>query len=249
MSGKLYEVLAVEDELKKAANSILEETANTFRKKTDHFHGHHKTLQMFDEEKQPEADALFEHKEIVTTVPAKLDYMGNHIVRFLDVIAQKECTNQNANADLKIGDTVLNLPATVLLALERELKKIRMVYHNIPTLNPSYKWVPDADQGADVFKSEFPIKKHRTEKQVNVIPLAPATKEHKEQVTMEKVDTPTGTWTTEHWSGAVTPARKSHYLGRIDKLIRDVKKARMRANEIEVTKCDIGKTIFKYIND
>lgn len=250
--AKLHEVLAVEDDLKKIFNKILAETTRTFSKKGEHFFGHTKTLEMFDDKRQQEADALTDIKDMVTTVPAKLEYMSEHVCRFLDAVYQKEASNQNARADvvLKDGTTLIkDVPATMLLALERELRKIREVYELVPTHPPGRRWELDESKGKDVYTMVDPITAHRTEKSLKVIQLAKATKEHKEQIHAEKIDVPIGQWTSYQFTGTVTPARKSQLLDRIDALFRAVKEARMRANEVEIIVGEgIGKFLFDYIN-
>ena len=57
-----------------------------------------------------------------------------------------------------------------------------------------------------------------------------------------------GKYTKKHWSGAVTSARKSELLGRIDNLLRAVKKARQRANSTEVVSMSVGNSLFEYIS-
>ncbi len=252
MSGKLYEVLAVEEERKKTANAILQETTNTLKQKDQHFQGFHKTLQMFNEDRKEEAEAFEEHKEIVTTVNEKLQHLSSSLIKYYDVLAQKESTNQIAVADVILpGEDkalLFNMPATVLLAMERELKKVRECYLQIPTLAPNYSWEEDESQGKDIFRLTHPVKTHKTEKKLEVITLSEATDKHKAQVTTEKIDKPVGQYITNHWSGTIKPSRKSLLLSRIDELIIAVKEARMRANEAIVNKIAIGEKIFEYIN-
>ncbi len=137
--GKLHELLAVETDLKGTFKRIVEEGIVTFSKKPDHFIGQHKKLEMFDESKQNEN--LEEHKELVTTVKDKLDYIQEHVVRYLDVLIQKEKTNQEATDALVVDGKILiaDVPATCLLNLETELKTIRSYYEAIPTLAPGVK--------------------------------------------------------------------------------------------------------------
>lgn len=249
--GKLYEVLAVEEDLKKTANAVINEASTTFQKKDAHFMGHIKTLTMFDEARQAEADALSETKEVVTTVPEKIEYVCGHIIKHFNAMGQKEEANQRAKANvvLENGDVILeDVPATTLLALERELKKAFEMYQHIPTTAPNVQWLRNDDVRKNTFRASEPIKAHRTEKQLQIVELSPATKEHKAQVHAEKVDRPVGQWVTEMFSGAVSPSRKSEYLDKISGLLRSIKEARMRANEVEVKQIDIGAKLFNYIN-
>lgn len=82
-----------------------------------------------------------EHKEMVTTVHDKLDYMLNqHIVPYLDAVLQKERANQDAKADIVVDGIVLakDVPATFLLGLEEKLKRVHEVLDKIPTLAPPH---------------------------------------------------------------------------------------------------------------
>jgi hypothetical protein len=248
--GQLHEVLAVESNLKNAAKKIGEEAIHTFSKKPDHFIGVHKTLHMFDDKRSNEEAAQEQRRELVTTVDNKLDYVVGSLVEALDAVAQKEATNQWANADVVVdGNTILSdIPATLLLALEKELVVYRNIYNSIPTLQPGVKWEEAPDLGGGIFQTAKPEIRAKTEKMRLHKELSKATKEHKAQIETWTEDRPVGQYETTHTCGMITPARKSVLLGRIDKLIRAVKQARTRANKKEVTDVHIGKDIFDYIN-
>lgn len=248
--GQLHEVLAVENELKNIAKKIIEEGINTFSKKPDHFIGVQKTLKMFDDARSKEEASAAQSRAMVTTVNDKLDFINNSIIKALDATAQKEFTNQLAKADIVLDGTTVatNIPATFLLTLEKELISYRNLYASIPTLQPGIKWIHSPDAGENIYVTDKPDTKSRTEKthQHNII--APATKEHKAQVHEWTEDRPVGNYETIQACGMVTPARKSIMIGRIDNLIQAVKKARARANKEEIVDVHIGKNIFDYIN-
>lgn len=248
--GQLHEVLAVESNLKSAAKKIGEETIHTFSKKPDHFIGVHKTLHMFDDGRCNEEASQEQTRELVTTVGKKLDYTIGSLIEALDATAQKEKTNQWANADVVVdGEIILfDIPATLLLTLEKELVGYRSIYDSIPTLSPGIKWEEAPDLGEDIFRTAKPEIRAKTEKTRLHKELSKATKEHKAQIETWTEDGIVGQYETNHTCGMITPARKSVLLSRIDKLIRAVKQARTRANKKEVTDAHIGKDIFKYIN-
>jgi hypothetical protein len=77
--------------------------------------------------------------------------------------------------------------------------------------------------------------------------LYDATEEHPAQLETWSEDIPIGKFTETLWSGMLSPAEKSAKLGRIDKLLRAVKKARQRANAVDVVDVTIGKELFNYI--
>lgn len=243
----LHELLAVEGDLDGAHKKILEETKITFTKRSDHFMGQHRKLEMFVDDgiNYPE-----EHKAIDTTVQAKLDHMKKTEVRYFDAMLQKEATNQAATADLVVDGVVIGagLPATFLLGMETRLKHLRAAYEVIPTLQPGVEWVLDESQGAGVYKTDKPAEKLKTETVIEAVVLYEATKEHPAQIKEVSNVKNVGKYVQTIWSGMITPAEKSALLGRIDKLIRAFKQARQRANTTEVVKRSIGAELFAFID-
>lgn len=248
MVAKLHEVLAVEGDLEATAKKVMEEAVNTFTKKPDHFMEQHRSLTMFDDNRAQENTD--EHKALVTTVGEKLGYVRRSVTKYLDTFARKEATNQTASADLVVdGETLASdIPATMLLGLESKLKTLRGMYDAIPTLQPGVHWEIDADRGQDIYVGVDPEVRMRTEKQVQHKVLYEATKEHPAQLERWNADVPVGKITLRSWSGMLSPADKSHLLGRIDTLLRGVKKARQRANTAEVVSRPIGDVLFDYIH-
>lgn len=248
---KLHEVLAVDSDLAEAAKRFAVDAITTFSKKTDHFVGTTKRLEMFDENRKKEEAGLGETKELVTTVQERLDYVADHIIRHLDCLAQKESTNQAAVADVVMGGGEIlmkEMPATLLLSLENKLAMFRKMYESAPTLAPGLEWVEDLAQREGVYVSKHDIVRHKTEQTFISKILVQPTKEHPAQIEKWTQQVPVGNFTTTQWSGMISPARKSTLLSRIDKLLRAIKKARMRANSTEVVSKPIGKVIFDYIH-
>ncbi len=243
----LHALLAVEGDLEGAHKKILEETKVTFTKKSDHFMGQYRKLEMFVDDgiKYPE-----QYKKLDTTVQKKLDYMMTTEIRYFDALLAKESTNQEAKADLIVdGKTIAtDLPATFLLGMENRLKHLRAVYDVIPTLQPGITWELDEAQGEGVYKIKYPEEKLKTETIIEPIVLYEATKEHPAQIKEVSKTHNVGKYVTIHWSGMISPAEKSVLLERIDKLIRAFKQARQRANTTEVKQREIGKILFSYIN-
>lgn len=247
MGPKLHEVLAVEPSLEKTANRLMKESQHTFSKDSL-FKGFARYLEMFkDEDKRLETS---EEQKLETTVDENLDYIVPHISKWLDANLQKEKTNQVARADLDIPGVgkIEGLPATFLLGLETKLVKVRQVYEQIPTLPPGINWVEDPMERPGVYKTSIANVQFKTKKDPEFRTVAPATKEHPAQV--QKVDRTieTGKYVTTGFCGMMTPFEKAERITRIDFLLREVKKARMRANNAEVVKDRIGEKIFEYIN-
>jgi len=249
--GKLHEILAVDKELEDTARKIVTEAMVTFSKKSDLFLGHLKRLEMFSEDRKSEESAAAEQKTLTTTVDEKLDYVAESLIRHLDVVVQKEQTNQEASDDvvLRDGRVILrNLPATFLLSLENKLAWLRKMYETIPTLQPGIAWEQDPQERSGVFKARTEDVRIKGEKTVQSKILVPSTDRHPAQIEKWFEDKPIGQFVTTRWSGMVSPASKSAYLDRIDELIQAVKKARMRANAQEVEKREVGGVIMTYIN-
>lgn len=258
--SKLHEVLAVEKDLQGQANKMLGETEKLFKAGTA-FLG---SITFFDPvvvDGAGSSERVLESKEeIVTTVPERLKWTAQHVSRWLDAVLQKEATNQNAKADIVIEDDgegegqiviARDVPATMLLGLETKLTAFRAAVAAMPTLDAKRAWVPDTNGRAGTFKTENDEKVTVTKKVIEPLVLTQAVIKDgvgiPAQVKEISKDVPVGTRTKTLYSGALTADQASGILGRIDRLIRAVKKARQRANETEVVKAKIGDALFGYI--
>lgn len=250
--AKLHEILAVESGLQTTAKKVNEETTKTFGKKDEHFVGTVRTVTHFDEAEAAKLDTT-ETKEMITTVMDKLMYNAGANIRAWDAYLQKEATNQKAVANIEVDGAILaaGIPATVLLGLEKRLAELRGVYEAIPTLAPGPTWKLDTDRRKEggVYHSEYSDTTFRTRKTVKPIIMAPATEQHPAQVQAIQEDVPVAKIITQHWSGMLTSAQKSDLLGRIDKLLRNVKRARQRANSTDVVEGRLGRKLFDFIHD
>ena len=246
--AKLHEVIAVENELQAVSSKMIDECSNTFKKKVSHFLESNRVLTMFADDRQDEN--LTEFTAMVSNVTDRLSYTKKHVIKYFDLIARKEATNQNAKADIVIdGKTIAkDIPATLLLGLESRLKKVREMYENIPTLQPGQDWLLDERRGESIYITANPNEALKTEKQVTHKVLYEATKEHPAQLEKWNTDVAIGRIVTTVWSGMLSPADKANLLERTDTLIRAVKKARQRANTEKVIELNIGKALFDYIH-
>jgi len=247
MSTKLHEILAVENDLEKVATNMIDEAKVTFNKKVNLFQGQVKTAEMFDNDAPTPTPEVIKLEE---TVPSKLKYVGKAVARWLDVVLQKEKTNQIAVADLVVDGDVLAtaVPATFLLGLENKVKRLRDMYIDIPTLQPGIRWELTPDEGENIYAAADPIERFITSKQVKSTVLYEATKEHPAQIDKWTEDVKTGRYLVYPTSGMITPARKAEILDRLDRLGQAAKAARMRANSAEVKKESIGQTLMDFIN-
>jgi hypothetical protein len=245
----LHELLAVEGDLAGTAKRVQEEAEKTFTSRTERFVGSVKTLKMADDARSMEEEAAFEEAQIATTVDEKLDYTWKSLVQSMDAFVQKEATNQTAKADIIVdGNTLISdVPVTALLGFETKLARVRRMYEVIPTLQPGTEWIQHSER-SDVWIAKNPEVRTKTEKEVVPVELSPATKEHPAQVTERAKESVVGVFNIKRSSGMISPTRKSVLLGRIDKLIRAVKQARMRANKAEVLKVEMGNVFKDFIH-
>lgn len=246
--SQLHEIIAVEPDLKGLASKIIDETKNTFTKKTEHFWGQTRTLNYLDEEREQENTS--EIKPIVETVPKKLKYASQKIERYFDLLATKDKTNSKATADMTVDGEVLfeNMPGTFYLTLESKLKELRTMYENIPTLDPGIDWVDSPSDGKDVYVVREPIISFRSEKQLVTKVVVQPTEHHPAQYEKWTEDKTVARIETTKKSAMLSSADKSTLLANIDTLLQAAKKARQRANSTEVEKVKVGKKIFEFIH-
>ena len=140
------------------------------------------------------------------------------------------------------------VPATFLLGMESRLARLREMYTKIPTLAPGTKWELDENLGKGIFATAHPEVKFITEKTLDFLEVAKATKEHPAQVREFTKDVQIGKRTTTRWSGMISPVLKSEMLERLDTLRNAVKQARQRANAVEVKNRKLAQDIFNYIH-
>jgi hypothetical protein len=244
--NQLHQLLAVEGDKKKLLRNILDETVDTFKNKQGHFDGETRKYTKLDEDSD---DLPSETKEVVTTVADKLDYNNDVFVDVLNTLLMKEETNAGgtAVAELKVDDVVFGtFSATALLQMESQLKSLRDVYHRIPTLDPLKKWKVNNSSG---LWEAGPETTFRSIQVPTVLVKYEATDKHPAQTEIVPINKQVGKWEKEYQSGRITPKQKSELLGRIDKLLNAVKKARSIANNAEVVKINAAKKFVDFINE
>jgi len=244
--SKLHELLAVEADLAQASQKMLEDCLNTFAKKPDHFEGQTRSVRFFDESR--EGENLEETKELVSKVSERLEYALKFTGKYYDALLKKESANQTAVADLVVNGVTIakDVPATFLLGMETRLKAVRQVLLAIPTLAPSVAWAEDVGAGQDVFLAPTTVS-FKTEKTFRHKVLVEPTDKHPAQVREWTEDVPVARVETVKRSTMWSPARKARAIERCDELLHAVKKARQRANTVEVTERAIAKDMFAYI--
>lgn len=248
--GKLHELLAVEGSLENQANKVRSDLMNTFDKKRHLFE---EKRVVFKPSVETEREVVETQSDLQSTVKKELAWIQPFLAKALDASYQVAEANTKARADVVLDDdagTVLltQVPATSLLELEKRVAEIQALVNAVPTLDPAKGFQMDS-QRENAYKAREVVKT-RTKKTVEVIVKYAATKEHPAQTEMINVDKPIGELREQEWSGLITPADKAELLERVEMVARAVRKARARANEVEVDNARrIGKTILQYVFD
>lgn len=250
--GQLHELLSVEKDAKDVFTKILDETMKTFKQRTTHFLESSKTYVPFKEDDKDLPDEEF--VPMVTTVKDKLDYAQKSMVRLMDIELQKERANQQATADVSVEgpDGTLKVilekaPVAFLVQMESVLERVRTLYQNVPTLDPTKVW--KEDETRENTWVSIPVERIRTKKVPKVIVKSEGNDKFQPQTEIVYSDEPVGTWTQKFACGGFSPKQKSERLARIDSLIVGIKIARAKANAQLVEKARIGQSFFNYINN
>ena len=244
--SKLHELLAVESALENQATKCRGELSDTFAKKRHLFEEKRVTFQPIAEGAPAETEI---QSDLQTTVAGELKWIEGIIVKSLNASYQVACANTKAMADIVLeDDTVIasNVPATALLELEKRVVEVKTLVESIPTLDPAKGFQPDEMRGVGIYKARE-ITKPRTRKQKKVYIKYEATKEHPAQTELVDEDQLTGKIHEQEWSGLITPATKAEMINRVEILSRAVRRARSRANEVEVTRQQIGEALLRYV--
>lgn len=249
-TAKLHEILAVESKLEQQMRKTVADLSNTFTGKHAHFN---RVITTFTPIAEGAPAEITEKQEMQTTVPKELGWIAPFIAKSLDASYQVSVGNTLAKADILLDDGSVflsDVPASTLLELEDRLDLIKGLVLAIPTLDPVKGFVPETGE-TGVYKSSQPNKRERTVKTSEPVVLYPATDKHPAQVQLVSVDRPTGSLTTEIWSGALTVNDKGAMIERVESLSRAVRQARSRANNVELDPSanKIGQAIVNHVFD
>jgi hypothetical protein len=245
---KMHELLAVSDDLKGQATKTRMDLQSTFTNKPHLFRKKVVTFQPIEEGKLP---STVEQSDIQTTLKKERDWVAGFIMKSIDSGYQIDKGNTEARADIIVegaGIIIKDVPATFLLQLEKHLLQVRELASTVPTLDPAQGFEASSADGKGMWKAREVVKE-RTKKDKKVLTLAPPTDKHPAQVQVYDADVVTGNIREQEWSALTTPAIKSEILARVDELIQAVKKARSRANsmELDVTSLKVGKQLLDYV--
>lgn len=193
-----------------------------------------------------------ERRLVQFTVPWLLGSITGPMTRQFDLDFTREYANCAARASVIIdGETILeDVPTGFLLFLENQLQSlITGVIDKIPVLDPAEEWhdaSTDPSLPHGVYAST-PRQRHSTGRRRQVQKLAPATKEHPEQVLPYESDVVTGTWTHVKFSGQLPATVVQDLRERATRAMLAVRYAREQANRLEVTDRTAGREILGYV--
>lgn len=247
---KLHELLAIEGDHRSQAESCRVDLKNTFEKKGHHFT---KKLVTFKSSVEGGQDKVESQLNLQTTIHKELTWISEKISKVLDGGHQIDVANTSAKADIILDDgtiLLLGVPSTSLLRMEHRIVEVRDLVHAIPTLDPAKGFEPDASEGVGIYRARE-VQKTKTNKVQKHIVVVQPTKEHPAQVAVVSEDVPIGYIHEQEWSSLITVADKGDMLDRVERLVRAIKAARARANDIEldVKQNKIGNVVMKYVFD
>lgn len=246
--AKVHELLAVETDLRGQAEACRTDLKGTFDKKAHHFTKKVVTLKSLKEGVPDKVDSQL---NLQTTVRKELKWITEKLAKALDVGHQIDMANTTASSDVVLdnGATLLkSVPPTSLLRLEHRVTEVRDLVHVIGTLDPAKNFVEDPAEGEDVYRARD-AERHLGEKQFRYIVMVPPTDKHPAQVKEFMEDVPVTVALTQEWSSLLTVSAKGDMLDRVEEVLRAIKTARARANEMEidVRQNKIGDAVLGYI--
>jgi hypothetical protein len=239
---KLCEIIAVSKGTAAETESTITKLHHT-NKKPALFEGQERTFEPLDDEHSLPKESTRVQQRADDQVAAFVEAFSE----LLDVQRTKDDGNTVAKADVVVdGETILSdVPATFLLALEKELNKVNTFFAELPELDPAEDW--EYDSNSALHRSEV-RKTQKTKKIQKPVTLAEATKEHPAQAELVSEDVLVGFWNTTKLSGAFSSEKKREIIRRVSALRKSVKSARERANSTHIARnSDTGKAIFGFL--
>lgn len=239
---KLNQIIAVTNGKKSQTEKTLTEVYHKLQK-PELFNGISRKYTPLDDdgETMPSEEKLPQFK-----VSDSIDIAKDALRELMDLVATQDTANTVAKSDIVVNGAVVvkDVPVTNLLFLEKQLGDINTFISKLPTLDNSERWV--FDDNADCFVTK-PVASNRNVKKLRNHIKVEATDKHPAQVDVYTDDVKVGTWSTVKFSTCIDMKRKNELLVRVRELIDGVKFAREAANQVEVTKVNIGDKVLDYI--
>jgi hypothetical protein len=243
----LHVLVALQPKKDGMLTNILDETKAVFSN-SENFTGHKMTFLPLTESTTGEKKVLIqdELKPVSLSVKERLEYTLNFFKDAIDVVASKELTNTETLAELNIGDKSFNVPAGVLLSIQKKIPALRNVLKDIPTARIDRKWNKSDDPNYRLVTEPFNVTS--TIKEEYGLVLAPPVGEKiAAQVIKAVKDVPVGTKSTIYFSSQLTSREKSEILHNLDILDENISAAIQKANSIPVKECVPGEAIVNFL--
>jgi hypothetical protein len=151
-------------------------------------------------------------------------------------IAIEETIGNENKVELSLNNKIIGkFSGTTLLSIENNLRKLLKIFKDIPTLDMSYDWKQSDKK--NIFEHTEIV--NRTTKFETYQVTSPAT-EFQQAVT-HKVERPitVGKFNDRYFSSAIYQDEKDAYIEKIENFLVDVKKAKNKANDIDVQNYNI----------
>jgi len=239
---QIHQLLAKEPTVKAAAQRTLT-TAHHNLAKPQLLTGVSRTYTPRDEEGEQLPP---ESVRVQLAVPTVLVDVRTALGDLFDLAFTKDAANQQARADIIIGDNTLvaDVPVSTLLTLEKELRDLATFVSKLPVLDPAEVWHWDENQG---WYATAPVTTVRTRKVPRNHVKAEATQHHPAQVEVYYEDVPVGYWQTVKFCGALPQVQVAAMAARVRALQQAVAEARQRANSTEAHGRRIGETVLGFV--
>ena len=245
---KLHEVVAIRKGIKSRSYSQLTELHKSAQK-ADLYTGMTREFKAKDDDGETFPS---EYKRVQLLADDVLKKVRKIRTKSLDIEATQELGNLLARADVKVdGEVILSdMPVTLLIFLEKELNDLRTFVDAMPTLDEAKTW--SADPNSRLHRADTAVT-HKTKKVQRPIVLYDAVIKDDHaipaQTQLITEDMVIGHWHTTYLSGALPAPRKEALIDRIETLRDAVKRARSRANDLEIQKRDLGGNVFRFLFD
>lgn len=241
-SMRLHQLLAVEKDIKNSALRVITDVYHQVEKSPllSGISRRYRPLQ--EEGERFPAESTIVQVRVEDTFPEVQEALG----KLFDLALAKEDANQTAKADIVVDGVTLvaGIPVCALLFLEKQVSDLSAFVEKLPVLDPSERWVKDANQNC--WATE-PVDTAKTKKLSRAMVLAEATDKHPAQVKEVSEDVLVGYWTTVKFSGALPAERKAVLKARVAKLRAAIKIAREDANVARVGERKLGDPILGYL--
>lgn len=188
-----------------------------------------------------------ESQQVQLVAVQLLESAATDLTTYWDITATRDAGNQVAVADIKVRGSILatGVSLSTLLFLEKELINVRTLISAMPTLDGAKEWTTD---GIGISRAR-PVETVRTEKVEVTDVVVQATDKFPAQVRDRVRDQIVGTWSTTHFSGALSVAEQHRLVGRVNELIEAIKLAREEANTVFVDEVRVGDALFGFLFD